>query len=84
MWAVPAIFFAPVVYAMLIRWLGEPDDSRRRTPRSIAPRTRPHQSQPPAAAPRLAFAAGLTPGQPRGRHDQPATQRKGCGSDSPR
>lgn len=26
MWAVPAIFFAPVVYAMLIRWLGERDD----------------------------------------------------------
>ncbi len=26
MWAVPAIFFAPVVYTMLIRWLGERDD----------------------------------------------------------
>lgn len=25
MWAVPAIFFVPVVYAMLIRWLGERD-----------------------------------------------------------
>lgn len=26
MWAVPAIFFAPVVYTMVIRWLGERDD----------------------------------------------------------
>ena len=26
MWAVPAIFFAPVVYAILVRWLGERDD----------------------------------------------------------
>jgi cytochrome c oxidase assembly factor CtaG len=26
MWTVPAIFFAPVVYTMLIRWLGERDD----------------------------------------------------------
>jgi cytochrome c oxidase assembly factor CtaG len=26
MWAVPAIFFVPVVYIMLIRWLGERDD----------------------------------------------------------
>ncbi len=26
MWAVPAICFAPVVYAMVIRWLGERDD----------------------------------------------------------
>jgi hypothetical protein len=26
MWAVPAIFFVPVVYTMLIRWLGERDD----------------------------------------------------------
>jgi len=26
MWAVPAIFFVPVVYGMLIRWLGERDN----------------------------------------------------------
>jgi len=26
MWAVPAIFLAPVIYTMLIRWLGERDD----------------------------------------------------------
>ena len=26
MWAVPAIFLAPLIYTMLIGWLGERDD----------------------------------------------------------
>ncbi len=50
MWAVPAICFMPVVYAMLLRWLGERENPDARTTRSRALRRQHHRCQPPAAA----------------------------------
>jgi hypothetical protein len=58
MWAVPAIFFVPVVYGMLIRWLGEPDD----------PDAGLHAAAPPAST-----VTGLSrsPRPPRGWRSPP-------------
>ena len=51
MWAVPAIFFVPVVYAMLIRWIGERDDPdaelRAAAPSGFSVTDLSHRPRPP-------------------------------------
>ncbi|MGH3398356.1 MAG: cytochrome c oxidase assembly protein [Streptosporangiaceae bacterium] len=41
LWAVPAVCFVPVIYGLLITWLGERDDPDRELREASASRTRP-------------------------------------------